>query len=509
MVALEAIPCNHEQRDGVNLFDNDPLNHWEVLVNFRKKERKEGHLNVTLESASNGKSLNETPSFAASRRTELVFPASFRFGSATSSFQIEGAATADGKGPSIWDTFCAEEGRISDGSNGDAACDHYNLYKQDVALMARMGLDSYRFSIAWARIIPDASGAVNEAGLDFYERLVDELLANGITPMPTLYHWDLPQWLGDQDGWLNRNTAYAFADYAEAVVTRLGDKISTWTTLNEPFVSANHGYVTGEHAPGLKSLEMGFTASHHLMLAHGLAGQKIREHAPAAELSIVLNFTPTTPATDSPEDALATKHQDNIENWWYSEVLAGNGYPAETVDYYGWDQAEVLDGDHDIISAPIDMLGINFYTRSFVSHDKSFKLGDEVRQNTMGWEIHPPTLGWLLRELHARYGFAKMMITENGAPMPDDKRDSNGQVIDDDRIAYIRDHLAEVHGALKDGVPMVGYLVWSMFDNFEWAHGYGPRFGIVEVDYETQERRPKKSADWFSNLTATHQMQLD
>lgn len=462
---------------------------------------------MASESASNMTNSSQANTLNGDKVDELTFPDSFTFGSATSSFQIEGAADVEGKSPSIWDTFCAQDGRVSDGSNGDVACDHYNLYKQDVALMADLNLDAYRFSIAWARIVPDASGVINEAGLDFYERLVDELIAKGITPMPTLYHWDLPQWLDDEGGWLNRKTAYAFADYAEALVKRLGDKVQTWTTLNEPFVSANHGYVTGEHAPGLESLEMGFTASHHLMLAHGLAGRKIREFAPNAELAIVLNFTPTSPASDSEEDAVAEKHQANLENLWYSEVLAGNGYPAETVEYHGWDQAEVLDGDFDIISAPIDLLGINFYTRGFVSHDKSFKLGSHVRQNTMGWEIHPPTLGVLLRDLHARYNFPKMMITENGAPMPDADR-VDGQIQDDDRVAYIREHLAEVHSALQDGVPMAGYLVWSLFDNFEWAHGYGPRFGIVEVDFETQERKPKKSADWFSALASSHHMPL-
>jgi len=429
----------------------------------------------------------------------LVFPRNFIWGSATSSFQVEGSAGIDGKGLTNWDIYCQQDGNIRDASNGDIACNHFELFESDVDLMVELGLSAYRFSIAWTRVMPTGTGTVNEAGLDFYERLVDKLLASGMTPLPTLYHWDLPYELEKEDGWVNRDTAYAFADYTEAVLHRLGDRIGTWTTLNEPFVSANHGYVTGEHAPGRTSWADGFAASHHLMLGHGLAGQRIRSLAPDADLAIVLNFTPSEPATPSEADQAETQRVHDLENRWYIEPLAGNGYPTETGDYYDWHRDEVLDGDLDLISAPIDLLGINFYTRQFVSADDSFELPAEAPRNTMGWEIHPPSFGKLLRWLRDNYSFPKWLITENGTPMPDDVRDGD-MIVDDDRIAYVRDHLAEVHSAIDDGCPIVGYLVWSLFDNFEWAWGYGPKFGIVEIDFETLERRPKKSAHWFRDV---------
>ena len=427
----------------------------------------------------------------------LTFPAGFVWGSATSSYQIEGSRYLDGKGDSIWDTFSRQPGRIKDGSNGDVAIDHVRLYRQDVALMAELGLDAYRFSISWPRVHPKGGGSVNSAGLDFYDKFVEELLGAGITPMPTLYHWDLPQALEDKGGWLNRDTAKYFADYTQSVIDRLGDRVQTWTTLNEPFVSANHGYVTGEHAPGITSRAAGFAASHHLLMAHGFAGQAIRELAPNARLAIVINFTPSEPANDEPATMAELQRVHDLENRWYIDPLAGRGYPSETADYFEWGGEEVLDGDLEIISAPIDLLGVNYYFRHIVGPDGPLEVPPDTPQNTMGWELHPKSLGRLLRWLHEDYEFPAMMITENGAPMPDDRR-VGSQIIDDDRLAFIRDHLAEVHGAIQDGVPLEGYLVWSLFDNFEWAWGYGPTFGIVEVDYETLERRPKKSADWFS-----------
>ena len=427
----------------------------------------------------------------------ITFPESFTWGSATSSYQIEGAVEVDGRGPSIWDTFSAQEGRIADGSSGAIACDHYNRYIEDVALMKKLGLQTYRFSVAWPRVVPNGTGAVNSPGLDFYDRLVDELLEAGIEPMPTLYHWDLPQALEDRGGWVSRETALAFGQYTEAVVGRLADRVSTWATMNEPFVSANHGYVTGEHAPGRSSMADGMAASHHLLLAHGLAVERIRSLSSEARVGIVLNFTPTEPVTKNSDDVEAAHHIDNLENRWYIDPIAGRGYPTETADYHEWDRSEVRDGDLDLISAPIDHMGINYYTRSLVSAD-GYELPADTPVNTMGWELHPPTLGRLLRWLDAEYDFPSYSITENGCPMPDDKRAPDGQIIDDDRLAFVRDHLIEVHSAIQAGVPISGYMVWSLFDNFEWAWGYGPTFGIVEVDYETLERRPKKSADWFS-----------
>ncbi|MEM7273294.1 MAG: GH1 family beta-glucosidase [Actinomycetota bacterium] len=433
----------------------------------------------------------------------LRFPERFLWGSATSSYQIEGAAELDGRSLSIWDVFCREEGRIKDGSSGAVACDHYHRYRDDVTLMAGLGLQAYRFSIAWPRVVPEGVGPVNQAGLDFYDRLVDALLEQGIRPMPTLYHWDLPHALEQRGGWVVRDTAEAFADYAAAVVDRLGDRIGTWTTLNEPFVSANHGYVTGEHAPGRTSMAEGMAASHHLLLAHGLAGERIRSLAPDARLAIVINFTDLIPATDDAEDRVATHHQDALENRWYTDPLAGYGYPADSAEHFDWDQGEVRDGDLALISQPIDLLGVNFYTRGRVARTGEAPTPTDLPRNTMGWEIHPPSLGRLLRWLRDRYDFPSYLITENGAPMPDIER-VDGRIEDDDRLGYIRDHLAQVHGAIADGCPIEGYLVWSLFDNFEWAWGYGPRFGIVEVDFETLERTPKKSAEWFAAAAAAN-----
>ncbi len=449
-----------------------------------------------------------TESASETTRSPLVFPPGFVWGSATSSYQIEGATAVDGKTPSIWDVFTRKEGAVADGSNGDRACEHVERYADDVALMADLGLGAYRFSLAWSRVMPNGGSQVNPAGLDFYDRLIDSLLAEGITPMPTLYHWDLPQALEDKGGWVNRDTAAAFAEYTEAAVTRLGDRISTWTTLNEPFVSANHGYVTGEHAPGRTSMAEGMAASHHLNLAHGLSGERIRSIAPESRLAIVLNFTPVEPATDSEADRIETHHRNNLENRWYSDPIGGFGYPQDSAEHYEWDQSEVLEGDLDIISAPIDLLGINFYSRNIVSADDSYIAPPDTPRNTMGWEIHPPSLGRLLRDLHTRYSFPSFMITENGAAMPDEVRE-DGRIADDDRLDFIRAHVEQVHSAIEDGVPMEGYLVWSLFDNFEWAWGYGPRFGIVEVDFETQVRTPKKSAEWFSAVAKSNQVTFE
>ncbi|MFK8024248.1 MAG: GH1 family beta-glucosidase [Ilumatobacter sp.] len=450
---------------------------------------------------------------AAVAGTPLRFPADFVWGSATSSFQIEGSPDLDGKSPSIWDVFCATPGNIRDGSDGRRSCDHVNRVTDDVALMADLGLDVYRFSVAWTRVIPDGTGEINHAGLDFYDRLVDHLLDAGITPMPTLYHWDLPQTLDERGGWLARDTAHAFADYSQAVVQRLGDRVGTWTTLNEPFVSANHGYVTGEHAPGHAALHEGFTASHHLLLAHGLATERIRSIDANAEVAIVLNFTPVEAATDDPGDQERAAMRDDIENRWYVDPIGGFGYPESTADALGWARTEVHDGDMDLIASPIDLLGINFYSRQVVRHSDRVEsdIDDdhlpEFATTAMGWEIHPPSLGRLLRWLDDRFVFPKLMITENGCAMPDDRHVDNAhgsQIDDQDRIDYVRRHLAQVHTAIADGVPIVGYLLWSLFDNFEWAWGYTGRFGIVEVDFETLERTPKASADWYAGVISSN-----
>lgn len=433
----------------------------------------------------------------------VSFPPGFLWGTATSAYQIEGAADVDGKGESIWDRFCTVPGAIVDGSDGRTACDHYHRSGEDIALMGRLGIAAYRFSIAWTRVQPTGSGAPNVAGLDFYDRLVDGLLDAGIAPLPTLYHWDLPQALQDAGGWVDRDTALRFADYAGVVVDRLGDRIGTWVTLNEPFVSADHGHVTGEHAPGHRSRAEGLAASHHLLLAHGLGLQRIRSSAPQADVGIVLNFTPAVPDTASDADVRATEIRDDLENRWYADPLAGRGYPERTASALGWAADEVRDGDLDIIAAPLDLVGVNYYTRQIVSADPDRRPAKPLPTTAMGWEIDPPSFGQLLRWLHARYAFPKLVVTENGAAMPDTRR-VDGRIDDRDRIEYVRAHLAEVCSAIDDGVPVAGYLLWSFLDNFEWAWGYTSRFGIVEVDFDTQQRIPKASAEWYARVIAAN-----
>ncbi len=438
-------------------------------------------------------------------QTPAHFPADFLWGAATSSYQIEGAVDADGRGESIWDRFCQQPGRIIDGSSGAVACDHYHRWQQDIALLSSLGLTGYRFSIAWPRVMPLGRGAVNQPGLDFYERLVDGLLTAGITPLPTLYHWDLPQALEDQGGWTVRPTAEAFADYAQVVVERLGDRVADWMTINEPFVVANHGYLTGEHAPGRHSLTDSLAASHHVLLAHGLAVQRIRAAAASARVGIVLNFTPVTAVGSSPAAIDRQRIQDDLENRWYVEPVAGRGYPAFTAERLGWEQNEVLPGDLDIIAAPIDTLGINYYTRQQVGAVAGTYSEAAESRTAMGWEVHPASFGELLRHLHDEYKFGRYLITENGAAMPDGHR-RDGRVLDADRIAYFTSHLGEVRQAIDEGVPIQGYFAWSLLDNFEWAHGYGPRFGIVEVDYDTQQRIPKASALWYAQVARSGQI---
>lgn len=431
----------------------------------------------------------------------IEFGPDFVFGTATSSFQIEGRTADIPQGASNWDTFCAQPGRIADGSDGLVACDHVHRWREDVALMAGLGLSAYRFSIAWPKVIPTGRGDASQPGLDFYDQLVDELLAHQIAPIPTLYHWDLPQVLEDEGGWTNRATAEAFADYTEAVVDRLGDRVGTWMTLNEPYVSASHGYVTGDHAPGGTSLADGLAAAHHLLLGHGLAMERIRSLAPNSDAGIVLNFTPAEPATQSPADVALTVTTNGWENEWYAGPVFHGLYPAATVDALGWYQEEVRDGDMALIGAPLDVLGVNYYTRSVVSAVGQ-TLPFDTPRTEMGWEIHPDSLRKLLEWLHETYAPPAIMITENGAAMPDEER-IDGRVHDLDRIEYLRAHITAVHRAIEVGVPVLGYLAWSLMDNFEWAFGFEKRFGIVEVEAGTLRRIPKSSALWFAEVART------
>ncbi|MGW4497324.1 GH1 family beta-glucosidase [Micromonospora sp. NPDC004336] len=447
----------------------------------------------------------------------LRFPENFVWGAATAAYQIEGAATADGRGPSIWDTFSRTPGRVHHGHTGDVACDHYHRYADDVALMAELGLKAYRFSVAWPRIQPDGSGPVNPRGLDFYDRLVDALLARGIDPIVTLYHWDLPQNLQDRGGWTSRETAEHFATYATAVHARLGDRVGTWTTLNEPWCSAYLGYGNGVHAPGGRDAGAAFTAVHHLLLGHGLAARALRA-AGADTVGITVNPADVRPADpDSAADAAAVRLVDGLHNRIFLDPLLRAAYPDDVLEHVARivEPTFVRDGDEKLIAAPVDLLGINYYAPTYVA-GRPGGAGGSAYPGTrgaveflppvgpltdMGWMIEPAGLTRLLERIATDYPGVPLMVTENGAAFPDDAvADGAGQVVDADRIAYLDGHLRAAHEAISRGVDLRGYLVWSLMDNFEWAEGYRRRFGIIHVDYLTQRRTPKSSARWYQEV---------
>ncbi|WP_346534232.1 GH1 family beta-glucosidase [Micromonospora sp. DPT] len=441
-----------------------------------------------------------------------TLPPAFRWGVATSSYQIEGAVAEDGRTPSIWDTFCRVPGAVANGDHGDVACDHYHRMPQDVALIADLGLDTYRFSVAWPRVQPGGRGPANPAGLAFYDRLVDELLGRGIDPWVTLYHWDLPQELEDAGGWPNRDTAHRFADYAELVFAALGDRVKTWTTLNEPWCSAMLGYAYGLHAPGRRDLGAGIAAAHHLLLGHGLATQRLRAAAGSPiELGITLNMATADPATDSPADRDAARAADGLGHRIYLDPLFHGRYPEDVVADLAAEgvRIPVEDGDLAVISSPIDVLGVNYYfgqAHSGVDEQGREREDDgrpvrrvvrrDLPRTAMDWEIVPDSFTELLVRLHRDYPGVPMVITENGAAF-DDKPDADGFVADDDRVAYLTEHLRAVARARQAGADVRGYFAWSLLDNFEWAYGYDKRFGIVRVDYDTQRRTPKRSAHWY------------
>jgi beta-glucosidase len=439
-----------------------------------------------------------------------TFPEGFVWGAATASFQIEGATREDGRGESIWDRFCATPGKVANGDTGDPACDHYHRWRDDVALMRDLGLQAYRFSIAWPRIIPDGDGAVNQVGLDFYDRLVDELLAAGITPHVTLYHWDLPQTLQDRGGWPSRDTAHAFARYADVVARRLGDRVKHWITHNEPWCASWLSYWIGEHAPGLKN-GPALEAAHHLLLSHGLAAPAIRAASPGAEVGITLNFSPAHPATDSEQDRDAARRHDGFFNRWFADPLFRGAYPEDMVALYAGmgAAAPVREGDMATIAAPIDFLGVNYYNRAVIRHDPEGQglgygtLEPEGEYTHMGWEVYPDALRELLVRLHRDYAPAKLYVTENGAAYPDELS-ADGAVHDAARTRYLERHFAAAHAAIAEGAPLEGYFVWSLMDNFEWAWGYSRRFGIVYVDYETQRRTLKDSAHYYRGVIAAN-----
>jgi beta-glucosidase len=433
-------------------------------------------------------------------------PDGFIWGVSTSAYQIEGAVAEGGRGVSIWDRFSTTPGKVRNGDTGEVACDFFHRHREDVALMRELGVDAFRFSIAWPRILPEGRGAVNEAGLDFYDRLVDELLGAGIRPFPTLYHWDLPQALEDLGGWPSRPTAAAFAEYVGVVAARLGDRVTDWTTHNEPFCSSWLGYGVGRHAPGRAEPGDGLAAAHHVLLSHGLALEVLRRSCPQAQLGIALDSWPIHAATDDEADVAAAAHADALRNRLFFDPVLHGEYPWEVFDRFGVDGDFVKDGDLAAISAPLDFLGINNYSRSVVRADA--RTGEPVdappagvARTGLGWEIYPDGLHEVLTRLHRDYDVQALYVTENGAAFPD-LQGHGGEVHDPERIDYLEGYTGAVARAVAEGVPVRGYFVWSLLDNFEWAEGYSQRFGLVYVDYPTLERVPKSSFAWYRDRIA-------
>ncbi|MEV6751947.1 GH1 family beta-glucosidase [Streptomyces sp. NPDC051214] len=462
----------------------------------------------------------------------LAFPADFLWGAATSAYQIEGAVREDGRTPSIWDTFSHTPGRTAGGDTGDVAVEHYHRYRDDVALMADLGLNAYRFSVSWSRVQPTGRGPAVQRGLDFYRRLVDELLAKGIKPALTLYHWDLPQELEDAGGWPARETAYRFAEYAGFVAEALGDRVESWITLNEPWCSAFLGYGSGVHAPGRTDPAAALQAAHHLNLAHGLGTQALRAALPArAQVAVSLNSSVVRAVSDSPEDQDARRRIDNLANGVFHGPMLHGAYPADlltdTARITDW--SFVQDGDLAAAHQPLDALGLNYYTPALVSaaqndpanarndgHGASdhspWPGSDDVAfhqtpgdRTEMGWTIDPTGLHDLIMRYSREAPGLPLYVTENGAAY-DDKPDPEGRVHDPERIAYLHGHLAAVRRAITDGADVRGYYLWSLLDNFEWSYGYSKRFGAVYVDYETQARTPKSSAHWYAGIASSGEL---
>jgi len=423
----------------------------------------------------------------------------FVYGVATAAFQIEGGI--EERSPNIWDAFCALPDKISDGSNGAVACDHYNKWQQDIELISSLGVDAYRLSISWPRVIND-KGEVNKSGIEFYINILDELNKRNIKAFVTLYHWDLPLHLEENGGWLNRETAYKFKEYTEVISKAFGNRVYSYATLNEPFCSAYLGYEIGVHAPGKIGKEYGKKAAHHLLLAHGLAMPVLKKNSPNSLNGIVLNFSPCYPNTKNIEDEAAAKYADDYFNHWYVKPIIDGSYPNIIQQLPDSDIPDIHAGDMEIIAHPIDYLGVNYYTRAvYQSHEK--EAFNEIKPaeyalTDMGWEIYPQGFSDLLISLNKIYKLPPIYITENGAAMVDTL--SNSEVIDNERTHYYHEHLNAVHNAIEEGVNIQGYFAWSLMDNFEWALGYEKRFGIVYVDYKTQQRTIKASGYAYQHL---------
>ncbi len=445
----------------------------------------------------------------------FVFPERFVWGSATSAYQVEGSPLADGAGPSIWQRFAHTPGRMAGGDTGDIACDHYRRYRDDVALMSELGLKAYRFSIAWARVLPAGTGKVNGAGLDFYERLVDALLARGIAPMATLYHWDLPAALDDRGGWLNRECADWFADYARVMFRRLGDRVELWATLNEPWVITDGGYLHGALAPGHRNLFEAPIATHNLLRAHAQAVQVYRTEA-KHKIGLVVNLEPKYPATRSTKDLAATKRADAYFNRQYLDPVFLGRYPEELKEIFGQAWPAWPDEDFALIREPFDFLGINYYTRNVTRFDpdawpvRAAPLRQQQATYTeTGWEVFPRGLTDILAWVKDRYGNPPVYITENGAAFYDPPAVDGNTLFDPLRVDYLRRHLRAIADAIGAGCNVQGYFAWSLLDNLEWSLGFSKRFGIVHVNFHTQRRVPKASAHFYARIIATHGTALD
>jgi beta-glucosidase len=438
----------------------------------------------------------------------------FVWGAATSAYQIEGAVTEDGRLPSIWDTFCRVPGAIDNGDTGDVACDHYHLWRQDIGLMRDLNIEAYRFSIAWPRVLPEGTLRVNQAGLDFYDRLVDGLLEVGIRPYATLYHWDLPQALQDRGGWPSRDTAFAFAEFASVIATRLGDRVADWFTVNEPLCSAWIGHLEGTMAPGVRDITQAVPAAHHLLLGHGLATAALRNLSSGpVRVGPVLNLSGCEPAGQDEPDVDAARRADGHTNRWWLDPLYGRGYPADMIEVYGV-EPPIRPGDMETIAQPTDHFGLNYYFRQVVTDDpdgpppraRGISVPDWTL-TAMGWEVYADGLEQLLNRVHQEYQVPRIYVTENGSAWPDEI-EPDGQVQDKERIEYLEQHLEACVRAAKAGAPLAGYFAWSLLDNFEWAYGYAKRFGLVHVDYATQRRTVKASGYRYADIIRAYRQQM-
>jgi beta-glucosidase len=452
----------------------------------------------------------------AGRGGLLPFPRGFAWGAATAAYQIEGGWNEDGKGESIWDRFVRMRGKIRDGSTGEVACDHYHRYLQDIQLMQLLGLRAYRFSVSWPRVLPEGRGEVNAAGLDFYDRLVDALLSAEIEPFATLYHWDLPQRLQEQGGWASREVTDHFEGYADVVSRRLGDRVHHWMTHNEPWVVAFVGHLYGEHAPGSRNLRTALQVAHHLLLSHGRAAPVLRANGDRrTRVGIVHNLEWVNPASGREEDLAAARRHDGAFNRWFLDPIFRSSYPEDMVSWYGASSPAVEAGDLELIGAPVDFLGVNYYTRRTLAHDER---GDFLKVRRVfyhfvphadyeQWEVSPEGLFLILRRVHQEYGAPVMYVTESGTPLPD-RVGADGAIHDQARIDYLSRHMAAGWHAIQEGVKLRGYFVWSLLDNFEWNLGYSKRFGLAYVDWGSQSRTLKDSGRWYRETIARNALRL-